>query len=138
MEEVQENSDSIEVLRSAIADTCTNLIEEISSRLDSYQDCLVGSRDASETNEEVLRPYKEAILDGALDSNLGEGIILYLRFDVKHDSDVINEEFLSMSSWGFVTHWVDENDQVRSQSYDFGEFDTGYYADLEWGGDGTD
>lgn len=138
MEEVQENSDSIEVLRSAIADTCTNLIEEISSRLDSYQDCLVGSRDASETTEEVLRPYKEAILDGALDSNLGEGIILYLRFDVKHDSDVINEEFLSMSSWGFVTHWVDENDQVRSQSYDFGEFDTGYYADLEWGGDGTD
>ena len=43
-----------------------------------------------------------------------------------------------MSSWGFVAHWVDENDQVRSQSYDFGEFDTGYYADLEWGGDGTD
>ena len=139
MEEVQEYSDSIEVLRAAIADTCTNLIEEITSRLEGYQGCLVGLRDASKTDEaEVLRPYEEAILDGTLDSSLGDGIILYLRFEDRHDSDVINEEFLSMNSWGFGAHWVDENEQVRSQSYDFGEFDTGYYAAIEWGNDETD
>ena len=39
---------------------------------------------------------------------------------------------------GDLGFWVDENDQVRSQKYDFGEFDTGYYAAAEWGNDETE
>ena len=109
----------------------TDLVEEIASRLGGDKDCLVGSLEGGISDQtEVLGQYPKPILDGMLDSEL-DGFILYLCFDGWHESDVINEEFLSMDDWGFGAYWIDENDQVRSQSYDFDEFATGYYAALE-------
>lgn len=138
LEEAQEASDSVEDWRDAVAAACKDLVEEIASRLNGYKDCLVGSLEGGISDEaEVLGRYPTPILDGTLDDNL-DGFILYVRFDERHDSDVINEEFLSMDEWGFGAHWLDENDQVRSQNYDFGEFDTGYYAAIDWGNDETD
>lgn len=42
-----------------------------------------------------------------------------------------------MDEWDFGAHWVDEDGQVKSQNYDFGELDTGYYAAIDWGADGN-
>ena len=139
LEEAQEASESVEDWRDAVFAACTDLVEEIASRLDGYKDCLVGSLEGGISDQtEVLGQYPTPILEGTLDSELVDGFILYLCFDERHDSDVINEEFLSMDDWGFGAYWIDENDQVRSQNYDFGEFDTGYYAALEWGDDESD
>ena len=128
LEEAHEASESVKNWRDAVFAACTDLVEEIASRLDGYKDCLVGSLEGGISDQtEVLGQFPKPILDGTLDNEL-DGFILYLCFDGRHESDVINEEFLSMDDWGFGAHWIDENDQVRSQNYDFGEFDTGYYA----------
>lgn len=138
LEEVHEAGGSVKDERDAVFAACTDLVEEIASRLDGYKDCLVGSLEGGISDQtEVLGQFPKPILDGTLDNEL-DGFILYLCFDGRHESDVINEEFLSMDDWGFGAHWIDENDQVRSQNYDFGEFDTGYCAASEWGDDKSD
>lgn len=45
--------------------------------------------------------------------------------------------FAPVDEWDFGAHWVDEDGQVKSQNYDFGELDTGYYAAIDWGTDGN-
>lgn len=128
-------SGNIKILRDAALKVCTEMVTEITYRLDGFVDCLA----AKDTNDSsvTLLPYSQAIESGAFDDDF-ESFFLLLRFNNVHDSDFINQEFLAMDEWDFYAHWFDEQDRVRTQGYASGEFDTGYFAAIEWGDDETE
>jgi ribosomal protein L7/L12 len=126
---------NVDALRQAALDASTEMVNEIAYRFDGFIDCLAAS-DADDSDN-ALSPYEQAIESGAFDSDF-ENFYLLLRFKSAHDSDRINQEFLAMDEWNFYAHWIDEQDQVRTQGYSSGEFDTGYFAAIEWGDDETE
>ena len=123
-------SGNIKILRDSALKASTEIINEIACRLDGFVDCLA----AKTTNDSSvnLLPYKQAIESGTFDNDFEEFFLL-LRFNNVHGSDFINQEFLAMDEWDFYAHWFDEQYQVRTQGYASGEFDTGYFAAIDWG-----
>lgn len=107
-------------------DTANEKVEEF---IASLKDTLGGNIESNFVigpEEECVFPYESGCLGAEWNF---EEVYLYGVLTKSVDADVLDQAFLSMEDYGFDATFIDlENDQRVRQSYDFGEYDTGYFS----------
>ena len=61
--------------------------------------------------------------------------IMYFYLTEPMDEYEVNDYFLAMDEYGFYAYFKNSNDQLITQGYDFGEYDTGFFAADDFGHD---
>ena len=72
--------------------------------------------------------HKLSELKNTFKSNHWTSFDVYILLKRKIEGKWLNNIFLNISDYSFVAWYPDNGEKIITQSYDYGEYDTGYFA----------
>ena len=113
-------------------DLCVHLMECFIDELKEKFGGSIGEKILISYNSEDFHELSE--LKNTFKSNW-EDLNVYILLKTKILGEELNSIFLSMSDYGFAAWYPDNGEKIITQSYDEGEYDTGYFAPSQLAGD---
>ena len=114
------------------ADYCVDIMKSFIDVIKERMNGDVGEKILISYNSEDFHKLSE--LKNTFKSNHWSSFDVYILLKRKIEGKWLNNIFLNMSDYSFVA-WYPDGEKIITQSYDYGEYDTGYFAPSALPGD---
>ena len=115
------------------ADYCVDIMKSFIDVIKERMDGFIGKKILISYDSEDF--YKFSELKKTFKSYHWSSLDVYILLKRKIEGKWLNNIFLNISDYSFVAWYPDNGEKIITQSYDYGEYDTGYFAPSALPGD---